>query len=111
MKKVSVNNSNDQDKSMRPALNPEARDNQLIALSVDLAEKQLREGTASSQVIVHYLKLAANREKTRLENELLKAKTQSLKSSEKSEKLYEEALKAFAAYAGSGVNRQDDQDL
>lgn len=111
MKKVSVNNSNDQDKSMRPALNPEARDNQLIALSVDLAEKQLREGTASSQVIVHYLKLAANREKTRLENELLKAKTQSLKSSEESKKIYEEALKVFAAYAGSGVNRQDDQDL
>lgn len=111
MKKVSINNSDDSNKSMRPALNPEARDNQLIALSVDLAEKQLREGTASSQVIVHYLKLAANREKTRLENELLKAKTQNLKSSEKSEKLYEEALKAFASYSGSGVNRQDDQDL
>lgn len=111
MKKVSVNNNKEDTKSIRPALNPDARDNQLIALSVDLAEKQLREGTASSQVIVHYLKLAANREKMRLENELLKAKTQNLKSSEKSEKLYEEALKAFASYAGSGVNRQDDQDI
>lgn len=38
---------------MRPALTPEARENQLISLASDLAEKQLREGTASSQVITH----------------------------------------------------------
>ena len=44
-------------REMRPALTPEARENQLIYLATDLAEKQLREGTASSQVITHYLKL------------------------------------------------------
>ena len=49
----------------RPALTPEARENQLISLATDLAEKQLREGTASSQIIAHYLKLGSTREKLR----------------------------------------------
>lgn len=111
MKKVSVNNSKEDVKPIRPALNQEARENQMIALAINLAEKQLQEGTASSQVITHYLKLAATREKTKLENELLKAKTENLQSSKKSETLYEEALKAFAEYSGSGVNHRDDQDL
>ena len=50
---------------MRPALTPEARENQLVSLAVDLAEKQLREGTASSQVITHYLKLGSTKRKNR----------------------------------------------
>jgi hypothetical protein len=71
-----------------PATTPEARENQLIALAVDLAEKQLSEGTASSQVISHYLKLGSTREqlekqKLEKENELLKAKTEAIKSQKK----------------------------
>ena len=69
----------------RTAMSVEARENQMIALAVDLAEKQLMEGTASSQVITHYLKLGSTKE--RLEKEmmqeqkkLLKAKTESLES-------------------------------
>ena len=50
-------------KKIRPAMSPEARENQMIALAVDLAEKQLLEGTASSQVITHYLKLGTTKEK------------------------------------------------
>lgn len=91
----------------RPAIDPDARQNQLIALAVDLAEQQLRDGTASSQVITHYLKQASIRE--RLENErlqeenkLLRAKTEQLKSEKRSEELIEEALKAFKNYAGQG---------
>ena len=42
------------ERKIRPALTPEARENQMIALAVDLAEKQLLEGTASSQVITHH---------------------------------------------------------
>lgn len=91
----------------RPAIDPDARQNQLIALAVDLAEQQLRDGTASSQVITHYLKQASVRE--RLENErlqeenkLLRAKTEQLKSEKRSEELIEEALKAFKNYAGQG---------
>ena len=72
-------------KPIRPALTPESRENQLIALAVNLAEQQLRDGTASSQVITHYLKLGSTkadleREKLKRENELLRAKTENLES-------------------------------
>ena len=64
MKKVKVVNSSESSRKIRPALSPEARENQLVSLAVDLAEKQLLEGTASSQVITHYLKLGSTKEKT-----------------------------------------------
>lgn len=100
-------------RKMRPALSPEARENQLISLAVDLAEQQLREGTASSQVITHYLKLGSMREKLereRLEeeNKLLKAKTESLQSQKRMEELYAEAIKAMKNYGGQGD--QDEYD-
>ena len=98
---------NDSSAMMRPALTPEARENQLISLAVDLAEKQLREGTASSQVITHYLKLGSTKE--RIEKEILEkqkdfldAKTQNLKSIERQEQMYADALKAFRGYSGHG---------
>lgn len=82
---------------------PEARENQMIALAVDLAEKQLTEGTASAQVITHYLKLATTREK--IEKEILEkqkdfitAKTDQIKSQATSEELYAEALAAMKRY-------------
>lgn len=92
---------------MRPALSPEARQNQMIALAENLAEKQLREGTASSQVITHYLKLGTIREQKELEilemqKELVKAKTESLQATKDSKELFERALKAFANYSGQG---------
>lgn len=91
----------------RPALSPEARENQMIALAVDLAEQQLRDGTASSQVITHFLKLGTTRaelekEKLQLENELTKAKTENIRSMERTEKLMEEAIKAMRNYSGNG---------
>lgn len=89
----------------RPALTPEARENQLIALAVDLAEKQLMEGTASSQVITHYLKLGSTKEqleKEKLieENRLLRAKAEVIASSEEAKKKYEEAIAAMMRYGG-----------
>ena len=65
---------------MRPALTPEARENQLISLAIDLVEQRLLDGTASSQETTHFLKLATSkakleRERFELENELIKAKT------------------------------------
>lgn len=91
----------------RPALTPEARENQLIALAVDVAEGQLRNGTASSQVITHFLKLGTTRaelEKEKLirENELLRAKAKALDSAEEIKVLYADALKAMRNYAGQG---------
>ena len=69
----------------RRATTPEARENQLVSLAVDLAEKQLREGTASSQVISHYLKLGTSREqleqeRLRRENKLLEARVEAIES-------------------------------
>ena len=91
----------------RPALTPENRENQMIALAVDLAEKQLKEGTASSQVITHYLKLGSTlakleHERRLKELELMTAKTEQLKSSKRSEELMEEAIRAFKRYNGQG---------
>ena len=104
-KKLS-NSSSEPVKTNRPALTPEARENQLIALAVDLAEKQLIEGTASSQVICHYLKLGSTREK--IEKELLEkqkdmmdAKTEALQSSKRVEELYQNALNAMKNYSGN----------
>lgn len=91
----------------RPALTPEARENQLIALAVDVAEEQLRNGTASSQVITHFLKLGTTRaelekEKLARENELLRAKAKALDSAEEIKVLYADALKAMRNYSGQG---------
>lgn len=92
---------------IRPALTPEARENQMISLAVDLAAKQLQDGTASSQVITHFLKLGTvkeklERERLEEENRLLKAKTKALESAEEVKVLYEDALKAMRNYAGQG---------
>lgn len=92
-------------KKQRPATTPEGRENQLISLAVDLAEKQLIEGTASSQVITHLLKQASSREKLeqerlKRENLLLSAKVEQLASSKKIEELYEQALSAMRSYSG-----------
>ena len=95
-----------------PATSPEARENQLVAAAVDLAEKQILEGTASSQVLTHYLKLATTREqlekeKIRNENELLKAKVDSIKSAERMEQLYENAIEAMRGYSVEGPTADD----
>ena len=94
-------------KKIRPALTPDARENQMISLAIDLAEKQLLEGTASSQIITHYLKLGSSKEqlekeKLEKENELLRAKTEALQSAQRVEELYENALKAMRNYSGAG---------
>jgi hypothetical protein len=94
-------------RKMRPALTPEARENQMISLAMDCAEQQLRDGTASSQVITHFLKLGSERERLereRLEeeNKLLKAKTEQLQSQRRVEELYADAIKAMRTYGGQG---------
>ena len=98
-----------------PARLPEDRENQLIASAVDLAEKQIREGTASAQVITHYLKLGSSREKLeqqRLANEveLLKIKREAIESEKRVEVLYKEAMDAFRAYSGTPQPEQEDED-
>lgn len=103
MSKTKMNSS----KRIRPALSPEARENQLISLAVDLAEQQLIDGSASSQVITHFLKLGTTKaelekEKLKQENKVLEAKAKAIESAEESKILYENALKAMRNYAGYG---------
>ena len=110
MKKAKTVASSESSRKIRPALSPEARENQMISLAVDLAERQLVEGTASSQVITHYLKLGSTKERIEKEilekqKELIEAKTQTLQSAQRVEELYSNALNAMKKYSG-----QDDFD-
>ena len=91
--------------SIRRAIDPEARERQLINLSMNEAERQLREGTASSQVICHFLKLATvekqlEMEKLKKENKLLEAKTNAIESQQRTEQLFQEAIDAMKSYSG-----------
>ena len=91
----------------RPASTVEGREAQLISLATDLVEKQLADGTASSQVISHFLKMGSTREKLekeklRRENDLLKAKVESLESGKHIQQLYDEAIDAMRRYSGHG---------
>lgn len=100
-------------RKIRPALTPEARENQMISLAVDLAEKQLMEGTASSQVITHYLKLGSTKErlekeKLEEENKLLKARTEALQSAKRVEELYSDAIAAMKRYSGNCRGDEDE---
>lgn len=90
---------------MAPAATPEGRENQLISLAINLAEKKLLDGTASTPIITHYLKLATTREqlekeRLRKENALLSAKTENIQSMQKIEQLYADAITAMREYAG-----------
>lgn len=99
----------------KPATTPEARENQLIVRAERLAERQLEDGTASAQVITHYLKLGSTRERleqTRIagEVELQKAKIEAMASHQRMEVLYAEAINAMRAYSGHGPVESEDPD-
>lgn len=97
-----------------PAITVEGREQRIISMAMDLAEKQIREGTATSQVITHYLKMGSSREQLeqqRLEHEnlLLQVKAEQLASAKKVEELYGKALSAMRTYSGQG-NDEDEDD-
>jgi hypothetical protein len=100
----------------KPATTPEAREGQMVSAAIDLAEKQIRNGTASSQVITHYLKLGSSRERLeqqRLEheNELTRVRIEAIESQKRVEELYMEALTAMRSYAGElPAPEFDDED-
>ena len=103
-------------KKRRPALTAEARENYMIALATDLAEQQLLDGTASSQIITELLKRGSEKhrfelEKLREENALLKAKTEAIQSAKNVEALYAKALNAMKLYSGNGGPQRDDEDF
>lgn len=100
-------------RTMRPATTVEGREQQLVSLAVDLVEKQLIDGTASAQVITHYLKLGSSREmleqeRISKENTLLSAKVELMASTKRIEELYQSALDAMRTYAGQEPRDFDD---
>lgn len=112
-KVVTMNTSSS--KKMRPATTPDARESQLISLAIDLAEQQLRDGTASSQVITHYLKLGSSKERIEKEileenKKLISAKTKALADAADMKEMYAEAIKAMRRYSGHGDVEDENED-
>lgn len=104
-RRVGQESSDASTRKLRPATTPQARENQLIAAAYDLAERQIREGTASSQVIVQFLRLGSSREKLEqeriaIENNVSQAKIEMMQSAKRVEEMYGQALEAMRSYAG-----------
>ena len=100
-------------KHSRPALSQEAWENRIIGEAYERAEQQIRDGTASSQVITHFLKLGTEKaklenERLKHENELLKAKSEAIQSAKNVEALYAEAITAMKSYAGYGDEENEE---
>lgn len=104
-----------QTRRIRPAISPEAREQQMIGLAVDLAERQLLDGTASSQVITHFLKLATEKERTECEilkkrKDLIVAQTEALHAAQRMEELYKDAMVSLRKYSGHGGDEEYEPD-
>lgn len=112
MRKAQTKTEVSEKKSIRPALTPEAREEQLIGLAISQAEKMLLEGTAPTQVVIHYLKLGTRQYRKEIEAlekeiELKDAKIKNLEGAESTRELYEEALKSFKLYSGQGSSDEE----
>lgn len=115
MAKVKAKGSSNSTRKMRPALTPEADENQMISLAMDLVRQRLLDGTASSQETTHFLKLGSSkavleREKLIEENKLLRAKTEDLESRTRDSELLERAMRAFKSYTGNGDSDDEEFD-
>lgn len=101
-------------KRPRPAKTPEARESQLIALAVARAEERLLDGTATSQEIIHFLRLGTVRsqlemEKLKKENALLAAKTSAIESEQTRAEMFEKAVAAMKSYSGTPIDEEDEE--
>ena len=88
-----------------PALTAEDREDQLIALAVDLAEQRLRDGTASNQLVAEIMKRGSmrerlEREKLKNENEMLRAKREAMEAQKRTDEMYDRAIEAMRTYMG-----------
>jgi hypothetical protein len=104
-----------QHKRRRPATTPEAREQEMVSMAMELAENQIREGTASSQVITHFLKAGSLREQLEQEriaheNALLQVKKEALESAKRVEAMYAEALNAMRSYSGQLTDSDTEDD-
>lgn len=104
-------------KRRRPATTPEAREQELVGLAYDLAEQQLKAGTASSQMITHLMKAGSVREELEQmriahEIELARVKRESMEKADRMETLMEDAITAMRSYQGAaeGAEYEDYED-
>ena len=114
MKKAKVTNTANTQRKIRPSLTPEAEENQMISLAVNLVKQRLIDGTASAQETVHYLKLASRKtklelERAELENKLIKAKTQVINDQADMKTLYKDAIDAMRKYSGHDSESEEDE--
>ena len=103
-------------RKIRPALSPEARENQLISLAVDLVEQRLLDGTASSQETTHFLKLGSTKNQLEMakmieENKLIRAKTENIQSQKRTDEMFAAAVDAMKRYSGQRDDIIDDEEL
>ena len=113
MKAKDISKPVERKRTRRRALSPDAREQQLISLAMDVAEEQMENRTASAQVITYYLKLGSSEEKKKLEKaeaeiELMKAKIAALEREERIEELFKDALDSFKIYSGQTVTAEDE---
>lgn len=99
----------------RPTMSEEGSENQMISLAHKCAEEQLRKGTASSQIICHYLKMGSEKERLAIEKdkaelELLRAKTRSIESADQMNEMFAQALKVFSSYRGETDDEEDEDE-
>lgn len=101
--------------SLPPSLTLEGRENKMIALAMDLVERRMLEGTASSQEVTHFLKLGSSkavleRDRLREENKLLRAKTEALQAQRSNEELLTKALSALRGYRGEDEGEEEEYE-
>ena len=100
----------------RKARTAEERENQLISMALDLVETRILNGTASGQELVQFIRMASSKnrnetEKTRLELELVKAKTENLRLQQRNEEMFANAIAAFKRYSGANDDEDENGDI
>lgn len=102
---------------IRPAITPEGRENQLIALAENCALEKIQSGKASDSLLIHYLRLGSSKnrleeERLKAEVELAKAKAKSIRDQAEAKAMFDEAIKAMQLYSGNnnGVEEGDDEE-
>lgn len=103
MKKETIASTSSKSAQSRPPMSPEAQENYMVTLAMNLAEKQLREGTASAQVISHFLKIGSTESRTQkeileLQKDLIVAKTENLHAQQNMDEMYKKAIDAMRSY-------------
>lgn len=114
-----MNTSNSDRKNRNHAdRTPEGRENRLISMALDLAEERLRNGTATAQEVVHFLKLGSEKsrvevEKLELEKKLVEAKTENLKAQRDMATMFNDAMAAMKRYRGEedDIDDYDGEDV